>query len=586
MKNALRIFFNSDGTKPYFVLLCLLVAGFLEGISLGTILPVMTELFGSGADESHMFTGFIFRMFANAGIEPSLQNMWILVFGGLCLKSVLVFGALAYVGCSAAEVASQLRIELLNKVFNARWSYFTDQRVGRIANAISNDATRSGLAYSSAANFLAATIQGAVYVVTALYISPWLAILSLAVGITMVLSLRFLIRISRAAAYKQTDRTSELVTDVSDMLGNIKPVVTMHRQAPYFRSFTKKLTGLKKSLRKQSVAREALSCLRQLMLFSLLGVAAYLVLSWKVPAPELVVMTILFIKLVGAIGRAQMRLQRAAELESAYTRFKSMVHEAGEREEINAGTCTPMLTEGCRFENVAFSHGDAVGLRGVTFDIPVGGITVLRGASGAGKTTLIDLLTGLHMPQGGDILIDGTPIHEVDLNHWRSLIGYVPQDLSLFNETILHNVTLGDEGLTGDDAREALKQADAWEFVSSLPEGLDTMVGERGFRLSGGQRQRVALARALITKPKLLILDEVTSALDPETEQEICRNVQALMNDYTIVVITHGTAWTDIATALYQVDAGTVERADLTGEDEAPASMGITAPALDPTPAR
>ena len=173
-----------------------------------------------------------------------------------------------------------------------------------------------------------------------------------------------------------------------------------------------------------------------------------MVLAWKVPAPELVVMTILFVKLVGVIGKAQLRLQRAAELESAYTRFRGMVDEATEREEINAGTATPILTKGCRFENVAFSHGDATGLRGVTFDIPVGGITVLRGASGAGKTTLIDLLTGLHMPQSGEILIDGIPIRDVDLTHWRGLIGYVPQDLSLFNESILHNVTLGDESLT------------------------------------------------------------------------------------------------------------------------------------------
>jgi len=183
---------------------------------------------------------------------------------------------------------------------------------------------------------------------------------------------------------------------------------------------------------------------------------------------------------------------------------------------------------------------------------------VITGTSGSGKTTLTDLLLGLYQPQGGKILIDGVPLSEIDLQAWRRLIGYVPQDPILFHDTILANVTLGDPSLGEEEVRQALQAAGAWDFVSAQPEGLERVVGEKGAKLSGGQRQRIALARALAARPRLLILDEVTSALDPDTERDICRNIDALSADFTILAITHGEAWTEIADQVYRLDHGSV----------------------------
>src|SRR5690606_8181824 len=132
-----------------------------------------------------------------------------------------------------------------------------------------------------------------------------------------------------------------------------------------------------------------------------------------------------------------------------------------------------------------------------------GQLTVITGASGAGKTTLTDLLLGLYLPDRGEVLIDGVPLAEIDLQCWRSMVGYVPQELILFHDTVLANITLGDPTISEERAEAALRAAGAWGFVSSLPRGLHTIVGERGTRLSGGQRQRVALARALVHDPKL-----------------------------------------------------------------------------------
>ena len=223
------------------------------------------------------------------------------------------------------------------------------------------------------------------------------------------------------------------------------------------------------------------------------------------------------------------------------------------------------MEQGCRFEEVVFAHDSSDPATtesrifdGLSLEIPARGLTVITGPSGSGKTTLTDLLLGLHKPRGGRILIDGVPLGEIDLQAWRRLIGYVPQDLILFHDTIEANVTLGDPSLGEAEARHALEAAGAWDFVDAQPEGLARMVGEKGAKLSGGQRQRIALARALATGPRLLILDEVTSALDPATERDICAKIAALSDRFAILAITHGEAWADIAQRVYRFDQGSV----------------------------
>jgi ATP-binding cassette subfamily C protein len=257
----------------------------------------------------------------------------------------------------------------------------------------------------------------------------------------------------------------------------------------------------------------------------------------------------------------QRNLQTAVEVESAYWAVKDLIADTSVQFEPNPGTRTPTLAKGCRFDAVGFAYPGQPVLHQVTFDIPARSITVLKGASGAGKTTIVDLLIGLHRPQTGRILVDGVSLADIDVNAWRRRIGYVPQDPTLFHDTIRENITLGDTDCGDADIEHALESAGALGFVTELPEGLDTVVGERGTKFSGGQRQRIALARALVARPDLLILDEVTSALDPTSEREICRNIQDLSDRYTILAITHRPAWIDIATSLYEVVDGRVSPA-------------------------
>ena len=197
-------------------------------------------------------------------------------------------------------------------------------------------------------------------------------------------------------------------------------------------------------------------------------------------------------------------------------------------------------------------------LRNASLIIPAGSFTAIMGPSGAGKTAIADLLTGLLRPQQGQIWIDDIPLDQVDLWEWRRTIGYVPQEPFLLHDTALWNVTLGDPELSEADAEAALRAAGAWEFVTELPQGMHSSVGERGTALSGGQRQRIAIARALAHRPKLLILDEVTSALDPENEAAIRRTLQGFRGRLTILAISHQPAVVEAADRIYRIQNGEV----------------------------
>jgi ATP-binding cassette, subfamily C, bacterial len=560
MKQVFRIFFTAEHTRPWGVLFCLLLAGFAEGISVTALLPTIQAIANTGAQAttSPVMT-FTYETLAKLGIEPTLINLIIIVVAFFSLKALLSFLALSYAGIAIAHVSTGLRRRLITALFNARWSFYTQLPSGRVANTMSADATTAGSAYFIAAQVLAFGIQGVVYSVVAFLIDWRLALLGLGVGLAIAGALNWLITIAKRASYKRVDRTSDLTIFITDLMNNIKPLKTMDRYDQLVVQMGAILKRLRKALVTREVARQGLTQGSELLVTVTLGVGAYLAVAVvKVSLAELIVLAMVFFQVMSIVTKLQKFLQQAAENESAFIRTEQLINSITANREVYTGTRPPTLTKECRFENVSFAHGKTPVIRNVSMIIPANSITVLQGASGAGKTTLIDLLIGLHTPDKGVITLDGTPLLDVDMKQWRRSIGYVPQELSLLHTTVRDNLTLGDSGIGDEDVLAALDQAGARDFIMDMPQGLDTQVGVMGSRLSGGQRQRIALARALVIKPKLLILDEVTSALDPETERAICGNITALGGQYTIVAITHRPIWTEIATHLYKVERGNV----------------------------
>lgn len=224
----------------------------------------------------------------------------------------------------------------------------------------------------------------------------------------------------------------------------------------------------------------------------------------------------------------------------------------------------PQFRGEIRFQHVGFqypSRKDLPVLRDVSFHAEPGWQVAVVGPSGAGKSTIVNLLLRFYDPVNGHIYIDGQDTREYDLSLLRSQMAVVPQDVFLFGGTIRENIAYGDPTANEEGIMDAARQANAWEFIRQFPEGLDTIVGERGIQLSGGQRQRIAIARAVLKNPRILILDEATSALDSESEKLVQEALEKLMEGRTSIVIAHRLSTVRRADMIIVIDKGQVAEA-------------------------
>jgi ATP-binding cassette subfamily B protein/subfamily B ATP-binding cassette protein MsbA len=205
------------------------------------------------------------------------------------------------------------------------------------------------------------------------------------------------------------------------------------------------------------------------------------------------------------------------------------------------GTPFSTLQREIRFEGVSLQYAPDLpaALSEISFTLPRGQMLALVGPSGAGKSSIADLLTGLYAPTAGQILIDGMPLEQLELASWQERLGVVSQDTFLFNASIAENIAFGTPGASQAQIEAACQAAQAAGFIECLPQGYDTLVGERGYRLSGGQRQRLSLARAILRAPELLILDEATSALDSQSERLVQEAIERFERNHTVLVIAH-----------------------------------------------
>ena len=560
MKKLFDIFWRAPGARSILVTCCIVLAGFSEMIGMGALVPVADQLSSTKSAGSSILGGFILHSFAAVHIEPSFINLLLLVGFALVMKSLIAFLAMAYVAVSVSNVTTTLRTKLLDSVMNARWSYFTDYRPGQLSAMISMQATVAGDAYYATAQLVATVLSGVGLMFTAFLVSGGLVIYCLFATSFLAFPLYYILKQAEKSAAKQWSTANDLSSGVQDVLGNMKPLKSMARQRPFMRSFSEGIMQLRKAMIVMVVSRHAIYHGQDILgaVMVILGVFVGVAIL-KTPLSEMLVIGIIFYQVVDVIKRAQLHLQGATIAASAYYGLIDTISQSDRQLEPVVGTITPSLTTSISFDHVDFAYGETQVLRDATLECLAGKITVLIGPSGAGKTTVMDLIIGFYLPTKGTVAVDGVPINQISLAQWRQQIGYVPQELTLLKGTIRSNVTMADDTISDAAVHEALRLAGAKEFVAALPAGIHTDIGTMGAKLSGGQRQRISLARALVLQPKLLLLDEVTSALDDVTEAEICRNIQELAGKFTIIAITHRPAWTTIAARLYRVAEGRVE---------------------------
>ncbi|MCP4842706.1 MAG: ABC transporter ATP-binding protein [Halieaceae bacterium] len=559
-------FFRGYPWQSTLMIVALLLSGAAEGIGLSALLPLLTIALGPeatgmlpGAEAASQsdFERTVLDTLTGIGIAPTLGNMLLIILGGVAFKSIFLLIGQRQVGYTAAQVSTDLRLQLLRVILRSKWEYFLHQPVGKLTNALASEAQRASTAFINGATAITYLIQAIVYATVAFALSWQASLVGIAAGAIVIGLSHFLVQISRKAGLKQTRLMTSLMSNLTDTLQSVKPLKAMAREHLADQVLANDTNRLNKALRKQVISSALLSSGQELMFTGFICLGVFLAIdTFAIGLPVVMVLVVGLGRAFNFFGKVQKQYQKLAQGESAYWALLDSITAANSAEEHVGGSAAAKLEHSIQFENVGFSYDNHAVFEKLSMDIDAGSLTTLVGPSGTGKTTIVDLTIGLLSPTSGRILVDGRPLQEVDLKQWRNLIGYVPQDTILLHDTVLHNVTLGDPALRVEDAERALHAANAWGFISAMPDGIDTVVGERGGKLSGGQRQRIAIARALVNQPRLLVLDEATSALDRESEEAVCQTMESLKGQLTILAISHNRALVQAADRVYKMQGG------------------------------
>ncbi|MBL8711088.1 MAG: ABC transporter ATP-binding protein [Rhodospirillaceae bacterium] len=563
MRDVFRIFFSTGWRQQLLILVVLLASGVVEVIGIATLWPIVGLIGGEGMANDHVIDDYVRWGLERVGLPLTIEVLLGVVLAAAIVSFLFGTAGSVFVGRSVANFGTGVRLKVIDALVRARWSYFVAQPVARFTAAINSDAERAGVAFKSAGFCLAGLVQASVLMVMALFVS-WPFFLG-AIGVTIVLWLavgRYM-RMAKKAGRGKSKHNLALLHSVIDALTNVKALKAMNRHGFIAQTFAIHVDRLRRATRAETYSSSAVRAVQEpLFVILLLGGLyvghAFLGMDIRVMLGS----TLLLKRIADAIGTVRANYQRVLLDRVSYWQLQELISEVRANREDLAQGALPPLPADIRLNGVGFAYPGKQVMENADIVLRAGELTTIIGPSGAGKTTIADLVAGLHRPTEGSIVIGDTPIEALDMAAWRRQLGYIPQDSILFNDTIHNNVTLGDSRIMAADVRAALVAADAWSFVEKLPGQLEFSIGVRGSLLSGGQRQRLAIARALIGDPKLLILDEATSALDHKTAHEIARAARALSGSRTILAITHQALWVDAADSVYEIRDGKVTAAD------------------------
>jgi ATP-binding cassette, subfamily C, bacterial len=539
------------------MIVSLIVAGLAEGLGLAAILPLINIAVDTTIDTSSVIGRTVVGFFNLVKVKPSLGHILSIIVGLMLLKAILVFWSLRTVGYIGARVVADLRGALSKALSNANWLYFVKKKTGDISTAVGIEPERAAQTYPATGRIISEVIQVGTYAFVATTISPWVTVSAFVFGGLMMWGLRSLVRIAREASKKQTKFQRIFMSLFIDCLGSMKPLKAMGRQEQFVKLINSDIEMLYEVRKKAIFSGVALKSFQEPLQIIAIAIGLFFLMDyWKGSLDSLLILVFLFYRMSQKLGSLLKYYQSLVSCLPAFWFIYETIDEAEKEKELSQGKKDPVFERRITLDHVSFSYGRKMIFQNISLEIEFGKFIAIIGDSGSGKTTIVDMIIGLNKPIGGTIKLDEISLAEIDLNKWRRSIGYVPQETVLFHDSILRNVTFGDQEITETQVETALQKAGAWDFVKCLPEGIHESVGEHGARFSGGQRQRIAIARALVNNPLLLILDESTTALDEVTEAGIIETLNQLKGEMTIFAISHQPAMKKASDIVYCIEDG------------------------------
>jgi subfamily B ATP-binding cassette protein MsbA len=553
---------------------CNVIAAALDVFSFTLLVPFLNALFGAASlipkTSPSWITDLQDRM-VGAFLDPadrlgSVETMMVAIIAIVTLKNVFVWLA-GQLGAALQEnVTRDLRDGVFRHLQRLPLGYFQRTKTGQIISRVLSDTEQTKALITE---LVTRTLQNVAQIVGTIVIllnySVRLTFVALVIAPLLTLSLQPVLRKLRKGHRRLRGDYGEITSVLQEVVSGVRLVKSFRGEAYEDDRFTgashRYSSGMVRITRIASLSQPMTEMIGTSVAMLILWIGAREVLlgSGAMDSATLITFMIMVMRLLPPLKQLSQAPTTAQQSFASAERLFEVLDLPTETQLDHGTRAASELRDALAFERVSFAYGDEPVLRDVSFVARRGEVVALVGASGAGKSTLVDLIPRFYEPTGGVIRLDGVDTREIALASLRGLTGIVSQDTVLFNDTVRNNIAYGAVGRFAEAQVEAAaRAANAHTFITELPEGYDTVLGERGTRLSGGQRQRLAIARALLTDPPILILDEATSSLDTESERLVQEAIDRLLAGRTVFVIAHRLSTVVHADQILVLDRGEI----------------------------
>jgi ATP-binding cassette, subfamily B, bacterial MsbA len=536
--------------KPYRGWLLLAVLSLLFGAAMGLVFPWIMQTLVDAVLAGRDLT--------------RLNNVTVVLIAAFLARSFFYYVqgyTLTFVG---ERVLLDLRRQTYAHLQRLSVRFFADRRTGELLSRLSSDVSLvRGALTGSLVTALGQLFTFFGSLVLMIILNWRLTLFILAITPLVVLSAAIFGRHLRRLSTEIQDKVAESTAMAEEAIGAVRVVKAFVRERYEVERYAERLESTFGQMMKQSVLRSAFGPLMSFLGFSALAAVLWFggreVLQGRLTAGALIAFLVYGINIAGSLGTFTGLYTQLQEAVGASRRLFELLDEVPEIQDAPDARPLGPVQGRIEFENVSFSYSDAGAvLHDIDLTVAPGEVIALVGPSGAGKSTLFNLIPRFYDPTHGRVCVDGHDLRAVTLDSLRGQIGIVSQEVQLFAGTVRDNLRYGKLDAPEPELQAAARAANAEEFILRLPQGYDTVVGERGIKLSGGQRQRVAIARAILKNPRILLLDEATSSLDSESEGLVQEALERLMRDRTTVIIAHRLSTVHVANRIAVLDQGRI----------------------------
>jgi len=554
------------GLRMYLIYILGIIASFLEGIGILMLLPLLQSL-----DEQENITEvegnlneMLYDLINFLGFSESMISILILISIAFILKGVITFFAHGLTAVLMGQLLREIKMKLFNLYSRMSFNYFSSKNTGDLINLINEQPTKALEAFRQLAWLGSHFINTVILMTLAFLMTFSFGLMALGLGILiLILFLKmnsYVQNLSRIAAEENGTLTKWLIQS----LHGFKYLISTNQINALKKYINKSISILTTTQIKSGVAGAFTQSVREPIAVVFIMLIVYVqIFIFNLRLEPILVSIVLFYRALNSTlavqSSFQATFQHIGSMELVHNEFiNQQKHQFNDGKQIIG----PFKNE-ISFNDVSFKYENSSrGVESISLQIPVKSSIALVGESGSGKTTLVDLITLTHENQKGKILIDGVSTEKINKSSWRKQIGYVSQDTLIFDDTIANNITMWKDNINNEVVqkrlRQVAKQANIIDFIDSLEEGFNTIVGDRGILLSGGQKQRIFIARELYRNPNILILDEATSALDSESEKHIQQSIEFLKGTITVIIIAHRLSTIKKVDNIYLLEKGKI----------------------------